>query len=206
MREAVALLASVFASSHVAAMAQQASSNVPNRPVESVGHIASPIYSPPTQSERFKAYARQTYGPASIFEAAAHSGINQARDQPSEWPQGAEGYGDRLGSAAGEIITRETTEYMVADLLREDIRRIPCRPSTESKFKLAFEDSFLARRGDDGHRSLSAARLIGPFSGNIVASNTWYPACTTRAEKARGIGLTFGLVYVRSLMREIIAR
>jgi hypothetical protein len=186
--------------------AQQTDSSLPDAPSAAVHGATPPAYSPPTQEQRFRSYLRQTYGLSSLVEAGARAGIDQARDHPSEWPEGAEGYGDRYGSAMGEIIVRETTEYMFADLFREDIRRVPCRrPCSQSKFKLAFEDSFLARRGDDGHESVSFARLIGPFSGNIVATNTWYPAGTTKADSAKGVGLTYGLVYVRNLIHEFIA-
>ena len=163
MKRSVTLPLFVFASFPFACFAQQTPSTLPDAPSASVDRIASHLYSPPTQEERFKAYLRAAYGLGSILEAGAHAGIDQARDQPSEWPEGAEGYGDRFGSAMGEIVVRETTDYVLADLFREDIRRIPCRrPCSQSKFKLAFEDSFLARRGDDGHESVSRCPAYRP--------------------------------------------
>lgn len=206
MRTSPALTLFAFILFPISSFAQATPSPLPDAPASTAPHIASPVYFPPTQSERLKSYLRQAYGLGSIIEASAHAGIDQARDQPSEWPQGAEGYGERFGSAMGEVIVRETTDYVLADLFREDIRRIHCaQPCTHSRFKLAFEDSFLARRGDDGHESLSVARLVGPLSGNIVATNTWYPSSTTRAETAKGIGLTYGLVFARNLLHEFIA-
>jgi hypothetical protein len=143
----------------------------------------------------------------SILEASAHAGIAQARDNPSQWPQGAEGYGDRVGSAFGEIVVRGTTEYVVADIFREDLRRARCmHPCSESVFKLAFEDTFLARKGQDGHEAFSVARLVGPFSGSAVAVNTWYPAGSGRSNTAKEAGVQFGLIYIRNLFRESIAR
>ena len=205
MRRFPRLLVSVFTLLPLLCFAQQTPSTLPDAPAETVEKVAAPPYIPPTQRERFMAYLRATYGLGSILEAGAHAGIDQARDRPGEWPEGGEGYGERFGSAIGEILVRETTDYALADLFREDIRRRPCsRPCSQSKFKLAFEDSFLARRGDDGHESVSVARLIGPFSGNIVATNTWYPGGSTKAETAKGIGLTYGLVYVRNLLHESV--
>lgn len=206
MRRSPILPLFVFTWFPFSCFAQHTSSTIPDAPAVSVENAVTVTYSPPTQGERFRTYLHAAYSLGSILEAGAHAGIDQARDRPSGWPEGAEGYGDRFGSAMGEVIVRETTDYLLADLFREDIRRVPCRhPCSQSKFKLAFDDSFLARRGDDGHESLSVARLVGPFSGNIVATNTWYPAGTTRAESAKGICLTYGLVYVRNLVREFIA-
>jgi hypothetical protein len=196
----------IFASFPLVGFAQQTPASIPDAPDASLEKVSMPKYSPPTQGQRFRAYVRAAYGLGSIVEAGAHAGIDQARDQPSEWPEGAEGYGDRLGSAMGEIVVRETTNYWLADLFREDIRPVRCpRPCSQSKLKLAFDDSFLARRGEDGHESVSVAHLIGPFSGSLVARNAWYPSGTSRAETAQGIVLTYGLVYVRNLLHEFVA-
>ncbi len=187
--------------------AQQTQSQLPDAPAPSAVRQASPAYSPPTQRERFRSYFRRTYGWPSVIEAGARGGINQARDNPSQWPQGAEGYADRFGSAMGEIAVRGTTEYVIADLFREDLRRVHCgHPCSESRFKLAFEDSFMARRGEDGHEAFSVARIVGPFSGSAVAVTTWYPAESGRSIIARGAVLHFGLIYVRNLIRESITR
>ena len=112
---------------------------------------------------------RQTYGLKSLFEAGMHAGIEQARDNPSQWPEGAEGYGDRFGSAYGEIVVRGTTEYALADLFHEDVRHVRCgHPCAESRFKIAFDNTFLARKREDGHEAFSVARFVSPFSGSAV--------------------------------------
>jgi hypothetical protein len=158
-------------------------------------------YTPPTQDERFKTYLRHTYGIATILEAGARAGIQRLRDHPKQWPEGAQGYGERYGSAMGMVAVRGTTQYLVADLLREDLRYEQHR---ESKLQAALEDTFTARRGSDGHRTISIARLLGPISGSVVATATWYPAGYGRREIAKEAGLTYGLVFVRNLIREMV--
>jgi hypothetical protein len=195
------LLAGTFGLSALVCGAQQTSTQVPDAPSPSVTRSVNSGYTPPTQGGRFKSYLRQTYGLKSIVEAGAHAGIAQARNNPSQWPQGAQGYGDRFGSAVGEIAIRGTTEYVIADLLREDIRRIRCsHPCSESRFKIAFENTFLARRGTDGHESFSVARFVGPFSGSAVAVNTWYPADNKDVNLVKEAGVSFGLRYLRNLI------
>jgi len=147
-------------------------------------------YSPPTQAERLKTYFKQTYSISSLLEAGVHGGIDQARDKPSEWPEGAQGYAERFGSAMGQIAVRNSTEYVVGDIFREDLRFIPCAsPCSESKVKRALENTFTARRGEDGHRSFSVARLAGPIAGGAVAKNAWYPAGYGTSEVVRQAGL-----------------
>ena len=192
---------SICVVSPIACLAQQ---TLPDAPSASASTPVSLVYSPPTQGERFKAYVRHTYSITSVIEAGVRGAIDQARDKPSQWPEGAQGYADRFGSAMGQIAVRDTTEYFVADLFREDIRFIPCQsPCAESKFKRALEDTFTARRGDDGHHAFSIARLSGPIVGAAVAKDTWYPAGYGGAEIVRQAGLSYAFVFVHNWIREL---
>jgi len=185
---------------------QQTTSEVPDAPTVQASKPAGPLYSPPTQGERFKSYLKHTYWIGSILEAGARAGIEQARDNPSQWPQGGQGYADRFGSDMGEIAIRGTTEYLVADMFKEDLRFIPCRSAcSESAFKRALEDTFTARKGDDGHRAFSVARLVGPVSGSAVAIDTWYPKGLGGAEIARHVGFSYGFSFIRNYLREVSA-
>ena len=160
-------------------------------------------YTPPTQAERLQTYLRHTFSIASVLEAGARAGIDQARNVPGEWPQGAEGYAERFGSAFGSIAVRGTTEYLIADLFREDLRRSPCGSKcTTSAFKRAFDDTFTARKGDDGHRTFSVARLLGPVSAGVVVG-AWRPDFGRR-DIPREIGLNYGFAFVRNLIRDMV--
>jgi hypothetical protein len=44
--------------------------------------------------------------------------------------------------------------------------------------------------------------MIGPISGAAVATNTWYPAGYGGSEIAKQAGLSYGLIYLRSLIKE----
>jgi hypothetical protein len=186
------------------AAAQEGVSSLPDAPKSNLSnsHLpASPVYSPPTQSERLKRYAVTTYGPIPIAEAAIRGGIQQHRDAPSGWPQEGQGYADRFGSAMGEIAVRGTTDWVFSEIFKEDLRVSPCH-CAESKFHLALADTFTARKGEDGHRVLSVARLLGPASGGLVANYTWYPADTSRGEVGTEVGLSYGFVFLTNLVRE----
>lgn len=167
---------------------------------------ANSAYSSPTQGERFKSYLRHTFGINSIVEAGIRGGIQQAQNRPSQWPQGAEGYGDRFGSSMGQIAARSTTEFIVADIFREDIRFMPRSSSgAQSKFKAALEDTFLARKGEDGHSAFSVAHLVGPAAGSAIAINAWYPSGRSGSDIARETAFSYGFQFVRNLLRELRA-
>ncbi len=142
--------------------------------------------------ERFKGYAAHTFGIYSLIEAGARGGIDQAREAPSRWPEGGQGYADRFGSAMDQMAIRGTTEYLVSDLFREDLRFIPCTsPCSESKFMRALEDTFTARKGDDGHRALSVARFVGSIAGGTVATAIWYPSGYCKCEIVRQTAVSY---------------
>jgi hypothetical protein len=199
------ILIAILGVSLIPSMVCLAEQSLPDAPSTTPSVAAgSSRYSPPTQKIRFTAYAKQTYSISSVIEASVRGGIDQARNRPSEWPQGAQGFADRFGSAVGQIAVRNTTEYIVADILREDLRFVPCaRPCSEPKFKRALQDTFTARKGDDGHQTFSMARLVGPIAGAVVAKSAWYPAGTGTPETVRQVGLSYAFDFLRNYIREI---
>jgi hypothetical protein len=106
VKNTIALLIACIAFSSVC-FAQQV---LPDAPSATTMHLAQRSYVPPTQGERFKTYVKHTFGIYSIVEAGVRGGIDQARDTPSQWPEGGPGYADRFGSAIGQIAVRGTTE------------------------------------------------------------------------------------------------
>jgi hypothetical protein len=65
----------------------------------------------PTKRERFNRYVKSTVGPSSLLYAGASAGINQWRDNPAEWEQGASGYGRRYASSFGQNAIQQTVTY-----------------------------------------------------------------------------------------------
>ena len=202
------LLLVVLALSSLTCNAQQTTPQRPDPPApkKQGEELAGSSYTPPTQGERFKSYLGHTFGITSLVEAGVRAGIEQARNNPSQWPQGAEGYGDRFGSSMGQIAARGTTEFVAAEIFREDIRFIPRSSSgPQSRFKAALEDTFLARKGEDGHNALSIAHLVGPAAGSAIAVSAWYPSGYGGAEIARGAAISYGFRFVGNLLRELKA-
>lgn len=185
-----------------------AQQKLPDAPSPTRSAVASPSYSRPTQGERFKAYIKRTYGIEPLVEGAVRGGVEQARDKPSQWPKDGEGYADRFGSAMGQIAIRGTAEYVVADLMKEDLRFIPCGQSCSpsSKLKAALQDTFLARKGEDGHRAFSVARLVGPISGSAVAVETWYPAGYGGSEIFKQGAFSYFFMFARNYVKELTVR
>jgi hypothetical protein len=153
---------------------------------------APPEFVPMTASERFRIYLRRAFEPGSILESAAGAGIRQWEDTPKEWKQGAEGYGDRFGSAYATHFIRETLEYGASAALREDNRYIR---SGESGFwkrsKHAVVYTFMARN-DAGNEHFAYSRF-GSAAGAAFISRIWQPHSTNSAgDGAVVFGSTIG--------------
>lgn len=198
MKNLTALALSVLCT---CALACQAQETLPDAPAVGPADLS---YSPPTQGERLRSYWKHTYGLAAILEGGVRGGIEQLRNEPTQWPQGGQGYADRFGSSMGQIAVRGTTEYVMADLFREDLRFTSCAQSCpDSTFRAALEDTFFARRGTDGHEALSVARVLGPWASSSVAIETWYPTGYGRAEIVRQAGFSYAFQFIRSYFREL---
>jgi hypothetical protein len=104
----------------------------------------------------------------------------------------------------GEIAVRGTTEYVVADAFREDLRVVRCaRPCSASALHRALEDTITAKKGSDGRRAFSIARLVGPVAGALVATSVWYPSGYTGSEAGREIGISYAFSFLRNYLREL---
>lgn len=81
------------------------------QPAATDKQTTTPDYVFPTPKERFKRYVSDTVGPWPLARAAASAGIQQWKDSPEEWGQGAEGYGKRFASNLGRNAIRQTVTY-----------------------------------------------------------------------------------------------
>src|SRR5947209_431537 len=67
--------------------------------VVKVLRLAEPApYTRLSAKEKFEQYVQASIGPAPDLGEAASAGISQLADSPSEWGQGAAGYGRRLAN------------------------------------------------------------------------------------------------------------
>jgi len=143
-------------------------------------------YRRPTEGERLKNYAFDTFGPYAIFGTVVISGIQQAETPngpvpgrsgvPPDWGQGWDAYGERVGSNFGIHLITQTTRYGLARAFGEDTIYYRCECSgVLPRLKHALISTVTARRGEDGHRTFSFSQIAAPYAGTEVAVLAWYP-------------------------------
>lgn len=135
----------------------------------------TPDYVFPSERERFRRYVLSTVGPWRLARTAATAGIDQWRDQPEEWGQGAQGFGKRYASSLGQNAIQQTVSYGLDEAM-----------SLDSSFERSKREGFFPRMKDalmqnvtsrtrSGKRVISVPRFVGVYTGAIVATETWYP-------------------------------
>lgn len=129
----------------------------------------------PSNGERFKRYLNSTVGPFSLLRTSASAGINQWRDSPEEWGQGGKGYGRRWASGFGRNLIQQTVTYGLDEAFDLDTG---FEKSKREGFGARLKDALVQNvtsRTKSGKRVISAPRLVGVYTGGIVAAETWYP-------------------------------
>jgi hypothetical protein len=140
-----------------------------------------------TFGERLRIYERSFINPESLIGPAMGAGIGQWRNTPSEWGQGAEGFGRRFASGYGRSVIGRTIGFGVATVDHEDPRFVPSNESgIWRRTKHAVAWTFISRN-DRGGVMPAFSRLAGVYGAGFIA-NAWEPPSqdTNRAALVRG--------------------
>jgi hypothetical protein len=181
----------------------QSSTGTAARGLPSTGQ---PAFVPLTKEQRWHRYLMDLVSPANVIESAAGAGITQWNNTPSEWGQGATGYGYRFANSFGIHVVRATIRCGTAALLNEDNRYIPSGASGFGpRLKYALTSTVLAR-SPDGSRHVSISALAG-FAGGAFISRAWQPSSNTHpSDAAESMGVSIGLAAGMNVAHEFFPR
>jgi len=119
-------------------------------------------------------HAERTFGPASVGINGLKAGFLQMTDSPSEWGQGASGYGKRVGSSVASSGIRGALALGLDSTLHQDPRYFrSVSTGFWRRVGHALRGTILTRT-DSGGETLSTWRL-GSAYGAAFISNQWYP-------------------------------
>src|SRR5262249_8284373 len=163
-------------------------------------------YTPMTQREKLHYYVRHMFSVESVVRSAAGAAMLQGVDTPTEWGQGADGYGRRFANSYGQHIMRSTLMYGSSALLNEDNRYFRSgKAGFWPRLKYAIASSFLARH-EDGSRGFSYSR-VGSTVATSIISRAWQPPSTRGPENAvSSMGTAFGVEVGFNVAREFFPR
>jgi hypothetical protein len=142
-------------------------------------------YHRPTEKEKLKNYAFDSFGPYAFAGSVIAAGYQQADKAskspnagiPPDWGQGWDAYGARVGSNFGINLVTQTARYSLAQVFREDTIYYRCEcTGFFPRLGHALISTVTARRGEDGHRTISFSAIASPYAGSEAAALLWYPS------------------------------
>ncbi len=161
-------------------------------------------YTRPEPKQRLKNYVNSMFGPISLAQRAAQSGVGTWRNSPEEWGSGWEGFGRRFASGTGKSVIKNSAMYGLDEVLKVDSRFYRSeKRDVGSRIKNALISPVTARR-PDGSRTIGIPRLVGTYTANVVAAETWYPARYDWKDGVRSGTISLGFNAAFNLIKEFV--
>ena len=145
-------------------------------------------------------------GPQSLLYTGISAGINQWRDNPEEWEQGASGYGKRYASSFGRNMIQQTVVYGLDSAMGLDTG---FRKSQRKGFFPRMKDALaenITSRTRTGKRVFSVARVSGVYASAIISSETWHPSSYDYKDGLRSGTRSLLMGFGLNLVREFVIR
>jgi hypothetical protein len=161
-------------------------------------------FKPLTQKERTQLYLETMANPLGYMKAGASAGIDQWKDKPAEWEQGASGYGKRFANIAGQYSIQRTVTFTLASAFHEDNRYFNSgKNGIWPRTGYAVASGILARH-NDGHLNVSISQLGGTAAGAFI-SRLWQPPSQSSAsDGAVSFGITMASNMGFSVVKEFL--
>jgi hypothetical protein len=151
-------------------------------------------------------YRRKTFGVRSLAPVAGRAGVNQLRNSPHEWGQGASGFAKRAGSAFGIHVIKNSIEYPIAAIRHEDLHYYrSTTPGFWPRVRHALASTVVTRKTTTGQKTVASGRISGALGSGLIAS-TWRPAGFSAAGGVASGGITLGGAAAVNVAREFWPR
>ncbi|MGA9155325.1 MAG: carboxypeptidase-like regulatory domain-containing protein [Candidatus Sulfotelmatobacter sp.] len=167
--------------------------------------VYEPHPEPLTARMKFHMAYKSLTNPFFFGRTAAWAGVQQARDNPSEWHQGAEGYSKRLGAGFADAVTGGLiSNAILPSLLHQDPRYFYQGTGTKKSRALHAMWAPVVCKGDNGAWQPNYSQLGGSLIGYSI-STAYYPSSDrTAGHVFQTFGIDMGLHVVGSLAQEFI--
>jgi hypothetical protein len=167
--------------------------------------VYEPHPEPLTTRMKFHLAYKSLTNPFFFARTAAWAGVQQARDDPSEWHQGAKGYSKRLGAGFADGVTGSLiSNAILPSLLHQDPRYFYQGSGTKKSRALHAIVAPFVCKGDNGAWQPNYSQLGGSLIGYSISS-AYYPSSDrTAGHVFQTFGIDLGLHVVGSLAQEFI--
>jgi carboxypeptidase family protein len=167
--------------------------------------VYEPHPEPLTTRMKFHLAYKSITNPFFFGRTVAWAGVQQARDNPSEWQQGAKGYSKRLGAGFADGVTGGLiSNAILPSLLHQDPRYFYQGTGTKKSRALHAMWAPFVCKGDNGTWQPNYSQLGGSLIAYSI-STAYYPSSNrTAGHVFQTFGIDLGLHVVGSLAQEFI--
>ena len=167
--------------------------------------VYEPHPEPLTTKMKFHLAYKSLTNPFFFARTAAWAGVQQARNNPDEWRQGAEGYGKRLGAGFVDAVSGSLiSNAILPSLLHQDPRYFYQGTGTKKSRALHAMWAPFVCKGDNGAWQPNYSQWGGSLIGYSI-STAYYPSSDrTAGHIFQSFGIDMGLHVVGSLAQEFI--
>ncbi len=167
--------------------------------------VYEPHPEPLTTRMKFHLAYKSITNPFFFGRTVAWAGVQQARDNPSEWQQGAKGYSKRLGAGFADGVTGGLiSNAILPSLLHQDPRYFYQGSGTKKSRALHAMWAPFVCKGDNGAWQPNYSQLGGSLIAYSI-STAYYPSSDrTAGHVFQTFGIDLGLHVAGSLAQEFI--
>jgi hypothetical protein len=167
------------------------------------GTLPTP-YVRPDAKKRFNRYLGSMFGPTALAKRVVSAGWSTWRNSPEEWGPHWEGFGKRFASGTGKTIIKSTVQYGLEESFKLDSHYYrSANKSVGARVKNALISPVTAR-DVNGKRVFGFPRIVGTYTGAIVAAETWYPDRYDWKNGVRSGTISLGMNAAFNLVKEFI--
>jgi len=167
------------------------------------GGTAAGVQPPaPSKHPMLHEYRRKVLSPQAAGRSLAGAGINQARNYPHEWGQGAGGFAKRAASGFAQHAIKEGIEIPMAKALHQDLHYQRSHlQGTWPRLQYAVKSTFIVPRTNKPGKTVATSRIAANMGAGLV-SRAWMPASAASV----GAGLASGGVGIGADVGVHVAR
>ena len=128
-------------------------------------------YAPITPAERWQEFKRDSFtSPDGYLVPLFPAGIAHLKNKPTQWGQGAEGFGRRAGYAYATNFMDDSILHASAAILKNDVRY---EASKDSKVLLRLRHAIsrtFVTRAHDGRLTFNASNFMSSYGAGMLAT------------------------------------
>jgi hypothetical protein len=189
----------------ISAQAAPQPSPTPDTTISPTSTVSAP-YVRPTAKTRFNRDLGSMFGPTALAKRVVSAGWSTWRNSPEEWGPHWEGFGKRFASGTGKTIIKSTVQYSLEEAFKLDSHYYRSKnKSVGARVRNALISPVTAR-DENGKRVFGFPRIIGTYTGSIVAAETWYPDRYSWKNGVRSGTISLGMNAAFNLVKEFILK